>query len=111
MNFITRKQNDMNIVTKTDCSYRLKVTDQLPKGKRSGKSLREKEAEIEALLQDNLDIEGSRLTLLELVEKYLDQLYSKKALSHNTKVGYNINWDIWRLEKYDLSIVKNGLLI
>ena len=40
-------------------SYRLEVTDQLPKGKRSGKSLREKEAEIEALLQDNLDIEAS----------------------------------------------------
>ena len=51
MNFITRKQNDMNIVTKTDCSSRLKVTDQLPKGKRSGKSLREKEAEIEALFR------------------------------------------------------------
>ena len=106
MNFITRKQNDMNIVTKTDCSYRLKVTDQLPKGKRSGKSLREKEAEIEALLQDNLDIEGSRLTLLELVEKYLDQLYSKKALSHNTKVGYNVT--VNTLKQYKLGHMEIG---
>ena len=87
-------------------SYRLEVTDQLPKGKRSGKSLREKEAEIEALLQDNLDIEGSRLTLLELVEKYLDQLYSKKALSHNTKVGYNVT--VNTLKQYKLGHMEIG---
>ena len=40
-------------------SYRLEETDQTPKGKKSGKSLREKEAEINALLVYNLDIDGS----------------------------------------------------
>lgn len=52
-------------------SYRLESTDQVPKGKKSGKSLREKEVEINALLADNIDIDGSKLTLLEIVDKYL----------------------------------------
>ena len=35
-------------------SYRLEPTDQLPKGKRSGKSLREKEAELKVQLENNI---------------------------------------------------------
>ena len=43
-------------------SYKLEPTDQLPKGKRSSKSLREKEKEINILLKENIDIDGSKLT-------------------------------------------------
>ena len=57
-------------------SYRLEPTDQLPKGKRSGKSLREKEAELNAQLDNNIDIDGARLTLLEVVDQYLESLYN-----------------------------------
>ena len=45
-------------------SYRLEMTDQLPKGKKSSKSLREKEAELNAHLENNIDIDGAKLTLL-----------------------------------------------
>ena len=57
-------------------SYRLEMTDQLPKGKRSTKSLREKEAEINSLLENSIDIDGAKLTLLEVVDKYISSLYN-----------------------------------
>ena len=44
-------------------SYRLEVMDQLPKGKKSSKSLREKEAELNAQLENSIDIDGAKLTL------------------------------------------------
>ena len=90
-------------------SYRLEETDQLPKGKRSGKSLREKEIELQYLLDNNLDIEGSKLTLLEVIDKYLDYLYSRKSLSHNTKVGYNVTINSlkqYRLGHMEISKIK-----
>lgn len=71
-------------------SYRLEATDQLPKGKTSGKSLREKEDEINVLLSNNIDIDGAKLTLLEIVDKYLNYLYNRKELSYNTKLGYRV---------------------
>ncbi len=80
-------------------SYRLTPTDQVPKGKKSGKSLREKEAEINALLEDNIDIDGSKLTLLELINQYLESLYNRKELSHNTKTGYNVTINCLRQYK------------
>lgn len=49
------------------------------------KSLREKEAEINALLANNIDIDGAKLTLLDVVARYLEYLYNRKELSHNTK--------------------------
>ena len=52
-------------------SYRLEMTDQLPKGKKSSKSLREKEEELNAQLANNIDIDGAKLTLLEVVDKYI----------------------------------------
>lgn len=67
-------------------SYRLEPTDQVPKGKRSGLSLREKENEIQELLKDKLDIDGSAITLVELIERQLDSLYCQnEELRYNTK--------------------------
>lgn len=71
-------------------SYILEATDQVPKGKRAGQSLREKEAEVNAKLVNNLDIDGSKLTLLEVIDRYLNSLYNRKELAHATKVGYNV---------------------
>lgn len=76
--------------TRVLSSYKLEQTDQVPKGKKSGKSLREKEAEIAALLSNNLDLDGSKMTLNELIARYLDYLYNRKGLSHNTKTGYKV---------------------
>lgn len=76
--------------TRVLSSYRLEPTDQVPKGRKNGLSLREKEAEINELLANDIDLDGSKLTLLELVEQYLEYLYNRKNLSHNTKTGYQV---------------------
>jgi site-specific recombinase XerD len=112
MSIITRKQRDMNITTKIASgkqvisSYRLEMTDQLPKGKRSSKSLREKEAEINAYLENNIDVDGAKLTLLEVVDRYLNFLYNRKKLAHNTKVGYNVT--VNTLKQYKLGYMEIG---
>lgn len=87
-------------------SYRLEATDQLPKGKKSSKSLREKEAELNAYLENNIDIDGAKLTLLEVVDKYLNSLYNRKKLAHNTKVGYNVT--VNTLKEYKLGYMEIG---
>ena len=87
-------------------SYRLEATDQLPKGKKSSKSLREKEAEINAQLENNVDIDGAKLTLLEVVDKYVNLLYKRKKLAHNTKVGYNVT--VNTLKNYKLGYMEIG---
>ncbi len=87
-------------------SYRLEPTDQVPKGKKSDRSLREKEAEINSLLVNNIDIDGAKLTLLEVVERYLEHLYNRKDLSHNTKIGYNVT--VNTLKQYKLGYMEIG---
>ena len=87
-------------------SYRLEMTDQLPKGKRSSKSLREKEAEINACLENNIDVDGAKVTLLEVVDRYLNFLYNRKKLAHNTKVGYNVT--VNTLKQYKLGYMEIG---
>ncbi len=87
-------------------SYRLEPADPVPRGKRSGKSLREKETEINTLLADNIDIDGAKLTLLDVVDRYLNHLYNRKELSHNTKVGYNVT--VNTLKQYRLGYMEVG---
>lgn len=87
-------------------SYRLEATDQLPKGKKSSKSLREKEAELNAYLENDIDIDGAKLTLLDVVDKYLNSLYNRKKLAHNTKVGYNVT--VNTLKEYKLGYMEIG---
>lgn len=87
-------------------SYRLEPTDQVPKGKKSGKSLREIEAEINALLVNNIDVDGAKLTLLEVVDKYLQHLYNRKELSPNTKKGYRVT--VNTLSQYKLGHMEIG---
>lgn len=87
-------------------SYRLESTDQAPKGKKSGKSLREKETEINALLSYGIDIDGSKLTLLEVVERYLQYLYDRKEIMRNTKIGYNVTLNT--LKQYRLGHMPIG---
>lgn len=76
--------------TRVVSSYRLEATDQVPKGKKVGRSLREKEDEVNGLLESGIDIDGAKITLLELIDQYLKYLYNRKDLSHNTKVGYRV---------------------
>ena len=87
-------------------SYILEATDHIPKGKRAGQSLREKEAEVNAKLVNNLDIDGSKLTLLEVIDRYLNSLYNRKELAHATKVGYNVTINC--LKQYRLGYMEIG---
>jgi site-specific recombinase XerD len=87
-------------------SYQLEATDQVPKGKRSGLSLREKEAEINGFLENGIDIDGAQLTLLQVVNQYLEHLYNRKELSHNTKTGYNVT--VNTLKQYRLGHMEIG---
>lgn len=87
-------------------SYRLEKTDQLPKGKSSAKSLREKEADLNVQLENKIDIDGAKYTLLEVVDKYLSSLYNRKNLSHNTKTGYNVT--VNALKQYRLGYMEVG---
>ena len=68
--------------------------------------MREKEKEINILLKENIDIDGSKLTLLEVVNQYLEHLYNRKKLSHNTKIGYNVT--INTLTQYKLGHMEIG---
>lgn len=87
-------------------SYRLESTDQVPKGKKCGQSLREKEEEINKLLTNHIDIDGAKLTLLDVVNRYLEHLYNRRNLSHNTKTGYNVT--INTLKQYALGYMEIG---
>lgn len=87
-------------------SYRLEPTDQIPKGKRSGLSLREKENQINQQISNFIDIDGSKLTLLEVVNHYLDSLYARKELSPNTKSGYQVTVNC--LKEYRLGYMEIG---
>ena len=87
-------------------SYRLEATDQLPKGRKSSKSLREKEAELNAQLENKIDIDGDKLTLLEVMDRYLNYLYNRKKLAHNTKTGYNVT--VNTLKQYKLGYMEIG---
>lgn len=87
-------------------SYRLEVTDQLPKGRKSTKSLREKEVELNAQLENNIDIDGAKLTLLEVVDRYCTSLYNRKNLAHNTKAGYKVT--VNTLKQYKLGYMEIG---
>ena len=59
-------------------SWRLTESDPYPKGKRKDISLREKEKNIQKELNDGINPDGGNMTVLELVEKYINQ---KGALS------------------------------
>lgn len=66
-------------------SWRLDKNDPMPKGKKREPSLREKEKQIEADLFDHIVTNGGKLTVLELVEKYVSL---KTGVRHNTVAGY-----------------------
>ena len=67
------------------------------KGKKREPSLREKEKQIEADLFDHIVTNGGKLTVLELVEKYV---YLKTGVRHNTVAGYKTVINILKKEPF-----------
>lgn len=66
-------------------SWKLEAHDKMPAGKKNDLSLREKEKQLERDIMDGLSIGCGNMTVLELVEKYLEQ---KTNVRPTTKAGY-----------------------
>lgn len=62
------------------------------------KQLREKEQEIQRMLNDGIDYSAGKATVLELVERYIS---IRTGIRNNTKIGYNFVLNL--LKKYDFS--------
>ncbi len=67
------------------------------------KELREKESDIQTAIDDGLDYCAGKLTLLELVKKYLTQ---KQGMRYNTLVGYNFVLNILEKEPFSYRQIK-----
>lgn len=78
-------------------SWKLEPTDKQPEGKRSGKSLRELEKEIEKSLNEEVAYHGGEVTVLELVERYIS---TKTGVRHNTLAGYKTVVNILKKEEF-----------
>ena len=78
-------------------SWKLEPTDKQPEGKRSGKSLRELEKEIEKYLNEELAYHGGDVTVLELVERYIS---TKTGVRHNTLAGYKTVVNVLKKEEF-----------
>lgn len=70
-------------------------SDKMPEGKRTDSSLREKERKVQSLQMQG--ITGSKLTVLELVERYLSL---KTGVKHNTLANYNFVVNILKKEEF-----------
>lgn len=66
-------------------SWRLDLNDPTPAGKKRTPSLRELEKQIQADLFDNIVTNGGNLTVLKLVEKYIE---TKTGVRPTTQTGY-----------------------
>ena len=66
-------------------SWKLEPTDKLPAGKRDDLSLREKIRQLQKDMVDGIDVQGSEMTVLELVKRYLA---TKTGVKPNTEAGY-----------------------
>ena len=78
-------------------SWRLTEADSHPKGKRKDISLREKEKNIQRELDDDIIPIGGNLTVLELVQKYVNQ---KRGVKHNTQANYNFVINVIKKEAF-----------
>lgn len=78
-------------------SWRLTESDAYPKGKRKDISLREKEKNIQKELNDDIIPDGGNMTVLELVEKYINQ---KRGVKHNTQANYNFVINVIKKEPF-----------
>ena len=78
-------------------SWKLLPSDKTPTGKRKDLSLREKEKQIPADLNNRIVPFGGNMTVLELVEKYISQ---KTGVRHNTQANYNFVINIIKKEEF-----------
>lgn len=78
-------------------SWKLERHDKVPEGKKNDLSLREKEKLIERDLASGISVCGGEITVLELVEKYLEQ---KRNVRPTTLAGYNTVKNVLKKDKF-----------
>lgn len=83
------RYKDKNGKVRVVSSYRLEATDQPPKGKRSGLSLREKEVEVLKSLSDGVDIDGANLLFKDLSDRYFNYILKANKLAPGTMKTYS----------------------
>lgn len=106
---------DANGKTQSIYSWRLVETDAVPYGKKDNGALRERIKKIQRDLDDNMQAEGGGLTVLRLVEKYINQ---KRGVKPTTKAGYGTvinllkedSFGSKRIDKVRLSDAKGWLI-
>ena len=104
------KYNDAFGKRKSVYSWRLTESDPYPKGKRKDISLREKKKNIQKELEDDVCPNGGNMTVLELVQKYVNL---KRGVKHNTQANYNFVINVIKkenLEKSELILLKCRML-
>lgn len=82
-------------------SWKLESRDKMPDGKKADLSLREKEKLIERDIRDGISLSGGDMTVLELVEKYIEQ---RKNVRPTTRAGYKTVVNV--LKKDELGSLK-----
>lgn len=78
-------------------SWRLTEADPHPKGRKKDIPLREKEKNIQKTLAYEVSPNGGDLTVLDLVQKYINQ---KRGVKHNTRANYNFVINIIKKEPF-----------
>ena len=78
-------------------SWKLEPTDKLPAGKRPCLSLRELEKQIGHDIEQRLDPTKKKMTVMELVEKYLS---TKTGMRPNTMTNYNFVRNLLTKEEF-----------
>ena len=104
------KYNDAFGKRKSVYSWRLTESDPYPKGKRKDISLREKKKNIQKELDDDVCQNGGNMTVLELVQRYVNL---KRGVKHNTQANYNFVINVIKkenLEKSELILLKCRML-
>lgn len=78
-------------------SWKLENTDKVPEGKRNCVSLRDKVKALKRDMEDGIVLDGSAMTVLQLVEKYVGQ---KTGVRHNTEAGYKFVINLIKKEEF-----------
>ena len=78
-------------------SWKLEPTDKLPAGKRDDLSLREKIRQLQKDMVDGIDVQGSEMTVLEPVKRYIA---TKTGVKATTEAGYKTVVNILEKEAF-----------
>ena len=78
-------------------SWKLERHDKMPAGKKPDLSLREKEKLLERDLVNGISLSGGDMTVLELVEKYLEQ---KRNVRPTTAAGYKTVVNVLKKDRF-----------